>query len=84
MFFAEANQECNSDLVLWLTHWYDETPNLTVLSTARAWAISNRTPMVVVSKKKNLTIFYLHSWALECSDSKCRRRALQDVCVEPL
>ncbi|XP_022662573.1 vascular non-inflammatory molecule 2-like isoform X1 [Varroa destructor] len=51
VFFAEANQECNSDLVLWLTHWYDETPNLTVLSTARAWAISNRTPMVVCNAR---------------------------------
>ncbi|OQR71837.1 vascular non-inflammatory molecule 2-like, partial [Tropilaelaps mercedesae] len=51
LLFAEANQESNSDLALWLTHWYDETPHLTVLSTARAWAISNRTPIVACNAR---------------------------------
>ncbi|XP_003741959.1 vascular non-inflammatory molecule 2 [Galendromus occidentalis] len=47
VYFAEANREEPSDLAIMVAHWYDEIPNLTLLSVARGWSVSNQTPIIV-------------------------------------
>lgn len=61
IFFSEANDDSPSDFALWLTYWFDETPNLTVLATGRAWSMLNGTPILAVSSP--LCLWTLHNIA---------------------